>query len=135
MKVLLPLIICSLTITANAQLNKIDIEKLKGNSTYQKIIMQKLRDVLGRTNTDSSLASNTSKPVELLPLSYYKTIGIMPCIKPDTKDIAPIPNAWKEKVSVPYVGNAPRMPNATPYQTFQFRDKKWVPITTIPGRK
>ena len=35
----------------------------------------------------------------------------MPCIVPDTKDIASIPNAWKGSIRVPYKGKKPVIPN------------------------
>jgi len=35
----------------------------------------------------------------------------MPCIVPDTKDIAAIPNGWKGTLRVPYKGKKPVIPN------------------------
>ena len=35
----------------------------------------------------------------------------MPCIVPDTKDIAAIPNGWKGTLRVPYKGRKPIIPN------------------------
>lgn len=35
----------------------------------------------------------------------------MPCIVPDTKDIAAIPNAFKGTSAIPYTGNPPHIPN------------------------
>ena len=41
----------------------------------------------------------------------YRLKGGMPCIVPDTKDIAAIPNAWKGAVKAPYKSNPPVIPN------------------------
>lgn len=42
----------------------------------------------------------------------------MPCIVPNTKDLALMPNAFKGEVKVPYVGRAPRIPNAVVPKVF-----------------
>jgi hypothetical protein len=41
----------------------------------------------------------------------YNLPGGMPCIVPDTKGIAPIPNGWKGPVAIPYTPVNPRIPN------------------------
>ena len=35
----------------------------------------------------------------------------MPCVVPDTKDVAGIPNAWKGTIRTPYKGRKPTIPN------------------------
>ena len=35
----------------------------------------------------------------------------MPCIVPDTKDVASIPNVWKGTIRTPYKGRKPTIPN------------------------
>src|SRR6188472_818227 len=45
----------------------------------------------------------------------------MPCIVPDTKGIAPMPNAMNAPVTIPYSGN---IPNPAVPRIFSFRNKK-----------
>jgi len=58
----------------------------------------------------------------------------MPCIVPDTKDIVAIPNVFKGKASVPFVGKTPHIPNPLNYD-LRFRSKKYIPITVLPYKK
>lgn len=48
--------------------------------------------------------------------SVYRLRGGMPCIVPDTKDVAAMPNAWRAVVRTPYKSNPPRIPNQSPLQ-------------------
>lgn len=41
------------------------------------------------------------------PGIYQLPIDRMPCIVPDTRSIAPIPNIWKSPMVIPYKGNIP----------------------------
>ncbi len=45
----------------------------------------------------------------------YTLPGGMPCIVPDTKGIAPMPNGWKGPVTIPFTPGGSAIPNpATP---------------------
>ena len=59
----------------------------------------------------------------LLPGVHRLPQDGMPCVVPDTKDIAAIPNFYNGKVSVPYAGNTPHIPNPSidKIKSFQYR--------------
>jgi len=44
----------------------------------------------------------------------------LPCIVPDLTATAPMPNAFKEKINIPYVGASPLIPNPA------LPPKKWI---------
>ncbi|MDB5206902.1 MAG: hypothetical protein JWR72_1977 [Flavisolibacter sp.] len=126
MKLLLPLFIsCFAIFAAQAQTELIDLQKLKAaNSEYLQWFRDKMTIDLNKKDSLVTLQYGQlflkgAKPgVSRLPQDG------MPCIVPDTKDIVAIPNAFKGKVSVPFAGNPPRIPNAIERQLLQSPGKK-----------
>ena len=41
------------------------------------------------------------------PGIYRMPLDHMPCIVPDTKEIIKMPNAWKGKIAIPFIGTIP----------------------------
>jgi len=73
-----------------------------------------LHDSLGRLTFSKPLKSPA-------PGIYSMQQDGMPCIIPDTKEITPIPNAWKGAVTIPFSGN---IPNPAVPKVFTLRNKK-----------
>ena len=109
MKRLLSLLfICLYAFAARAQNDTSYLQKFRENQAYLKKL---------QSNSWSALRKDTTQPNRLFSLFNPKP-GVyrlrqdnMPCIVPDTKDLAIIPNAWKGPVKVPFRGNSPRIPN------------------------
>lgn len=74
-------------------------------------------------NDSSIVISGLSLPQNKKPGVYRLQQDGMPCIVPDTKDIAAMPNAFKGEIKVPFVAKPPHIPNAAPLQSFQYRVK------------
>jgi hypothetical protein len=71
---------------------------------------------LGKRNfykKDTIHFNNTVKPniFPLAPGVYQLPQDNLPCIVPDLTATAPMPNAFKEKINIPYVGVSPLIPN------------------------
>lgn len=135
MKLLLPLLlICFITIDSQAQTEIMDLKKLKESTNYLQLFRNKT--AAAQTNKDSLL--NLVKGKLFLkgakPGVYRLPKDGMPCVVPDTKDIAAIPNGWKGKTSVPYVSNEPRIPNLALSQSFLLRNKN-ISATIVPDKK
>lgn len=68
---------------------------------------------------DSGIVRNgISLPAKKKPGVYRLQQDGMPCIVPDTKDIAAMPNAFKGEAKVPFLAQPPRIPNAAAPKTF-----------------
>ncbi|MBC7863496.1 MAG: hypothetical protein IAF38_11005 [Bacteroidia bacterium] len=135
MKPLLPVIIsCFATTAAQAQTDLTDLQKLNENPRYLQWFRDKV--TVDPTKKDSfvnlqygQLFLKGAKPgVHRLPQDG------MPCIVPDTKDIVAIPNLFKGKVSVPFVGSQPHIPNPL-VNDLRFRNKKGVSISIFGDKK
>lgn len=106
MKRLLLIACAGFVLQAGAQDFKDELEKLKNRGLLKQgdvieLNNEQLRrhDSLGKYFHDQVL--KTQKPgVYALPQDN------MPCLVPDTKEIAAIPNAWG-KLSVPFISNIP----------------------------
>jgi hypothetical protein len=122
---------CFLPGTGNAQQETFELQNSKQYQALAEQLKNKrwapVNDTARTLQNSSVFLSNSTPGVHRLPLDG------MPCIVPDTKEIAAIRNAFKGKVTVPFTGNPPHIPN--PYQTtpFQFRSKIYVPVS--PGKK
>jgi len=72
------------------------------------------------------LLDTTAKGKQLSAILKNPTPGVyrmpqdgMPCVVPDTKEIAAMPNAWKGKLGMPYQG---RIPNpAVPRKSYYYK--------------
>ena len=135
MKPLLPVLIsCFATIAAKAQTDLADLQKLNENPRYlqwfsdQVAVAPNNNDSLVNLQYGRLFLKGVRPGVHRLPQDG------MPCIVADTKDIAAIPNAFKGKVSVPFLGNSPRMPNPIS-NDLRFRNKKSIPISIFGDRK
>ncbi len=93
MKPLLLLVIISFqAIAVKAQLNKIDVQKFNNDSSDQKLMIQQFKTMLIRKGKTTSLSYSNEKPLELFYSVRSKTIGVMRCLNPNTKETAAIPN-------------------------------------------
>lgn len=125
MKPLLFLALLLLASASRAQVNDIDIKKFKGDADYRNKIFKglnipALKSTPQLLSTQPFTTGQLNLGVNRLPLDG------MPCIVPDTKDIAAMPNAWKGKVAVPFTGNPPRIPN--PSSTVPLQHYKSLPL-------
>lgn len=121
---LLPLLfICFAVIGAQAQTGSFDVESLNQNPDYLQWFRNKTtvipnnKDFLINLNKNQRFLQNAKPGVHCLLQDG------MPCLVPDTKDIAAIPNAWKGKIIIPFTGNFPRIPNPVQRQK------------NVPGKK
>jgi hypothetical protein len=57
------------------------------------------------------------------PGVYKMPLDGMPCIVPDTKELAVIPNAWKSPITIPYSGTIPN-PAIPRIFTFRYKDSR-----------
>lgn len=110
----------------HAQIGKIDAERLKTDSSYRKQIIKQLTNQLHGPQTIILAKPPSVDEAKKSETTSFATPGIhrlpidgMPCIVPDTKDLAAINNVWSGNVEVPFVGKQPRIPNATPWQVFR----------------
>jgi hypothetical protein len=103
MKLLLLITCSAFYISSSAQEFKVDVPKIMKQSD----VLKKHYEIGKSVNKDSlikkfkdyfSMKSNAG--------IYYLTQDNMPCIVPDTKDIAAIPNAWPN-VQIPFKTTIP----------------------------
>ena len=74
---------------------------------------------------DSAIVRNgLSFPQNKKPGVYRLRQDGMPCIVPDTKDLAVMPNAFKGTIKIPFVSAPPRIPNAATPQRLPNDNKK-----------
>lgn len=69
-------------------------------------------------NDTTVVFNNLIFPKKAKPGVYRLPQDNMPCIVPDTKDIAVMPNAFKGTVNVPFIAVPPRIPNAVVPKAF-----------------
>lgn len=100
---------------ANAQRPKIDTERFKNEPEYRDSLIS-----LAPRNRRQPWAA-TIRPSHPLYVEKGKAAGVvtlpldnMPCIVPDTSELATMPNAFKGKVRVPFVPAPPRIPYVVP---------------------
>lgn len=110
MKRLLPLLL--LSFAAQAQNPKFDAKKFKEDASYRDALLNYLSQKNQRENASIGGAT-VGSPVLINPKPGVHRLpqDNMPCIVPDTKNIAAMPNAWKGAVKVPYRSNPPQIPN------------------------
>jgi hypothetical protein len=119
MKLLLLLIItCLVSVTANAQTESIDLKKFRENAHYRETLRQRSKTKAFPSDSTILFLNRSVFSGNLKPDVHRLPQDGMPCVVPDTKDIAAIPNVFKRKLSIPFTGNPPRIPN--PYQTKPF---------------
>lgn len=75
-------------------------------------------------NDSSFVFNGPSFPINKKPGVYRLRQDGMPCIVPDTKDLAVMPNVFKGEIKVPYVAKPPRIPNAAIPKTFPDDSKR-----------
>ena len=108
MKLLFIIMFCLLSAYSNAQTNKQELSQkqadahLKNYRLNQPVMI--MRDTLFSIMNKNLLASGKKPGIYLLKDG-------MPCLVPDTKDIAAIPNVWKGQVGTFYQSNEPQIPN------------------------
>lgn len=125
MKLLLMLLTCcSVSGVVNAQ-KLMDFQK-QGN--YEKVLEQFRARAAVRVLRDSMLllGYNTAPIAPGKPGVYRLPQDGMPCIVPDTKEVAAIPNGFKGKASIPFTGNPPRIPNPSTTQPFRYEHKTFT---------
>jgi hypothetical protein len=125
MKPLLLLFICCVaTFAVQAQTESTDLQKLKADAYNLPLFKDKAR--VFPNNNDSLTSSISGQPLlkSAKPGIYRLPQDGMPCIVPDTKDIAAIPNTFKGRIGVPFTGNRPRIPNAKQPGTLDLPGKK-----------
>jgi len=109
MKLLLLFALCILSLCTWAQrdnnntwrLNPEVLNRFKGNNDS---LHNQMQNSFQRKGDPNNLLSSIHGNVATLPQDH------MPCIVPDTKNIAAIPNVWKG-VSVPYRSQSRPIPN------------------------
>jgi hypothetical protein len=109
MKLLLIMVFCLFAACANSQATN---EQLSQKQAHE-IMKNYRRGTLPKVVLTHSLINrfNRSYLVNQKKPGVYHLKDGMPCIVPDTKNIAAIPNAWKGSIKTPYQSNEPAMPN------------------------
>jgi len=121
---LLLLLTCFACLMGQAQNELYDLQKLKADPYNVPLFKNKARvfpnnkDSLINSISGQLFLKNAKPGVHRLPQDG------MPCIVPDTKDIAAIPNTFNGTVGVPFTGNRPRIPNGNQRGTLDFPGKK-----------
>jgi hypothetical protein len=120
------LLLCVVTFgffSAQAQQANPDAERFRNDPLYRDSLVSLFRD-------DRKPGIATIRPSRPLLVQKGKPGGVvalpqdnMPCIVPDTKDIAKIPNIWSGKIRSPFKAPSPKIPNPTP-QTPQTESTK-----------
>ncbi len=121
MKPLLALLICCFAFSiVHAQVPLPRVMEIRPGTSFQ---FKDGKYFIKPLNDSSIVINGLSLPQNKKPGVYRLRLDNMPCIVPDTKDVAAMPNAFKEEIKVPFSGNPPRIPNAAPLQSFQYRVK------------
>ncbi len=122
-QLLLLVFIGLLTTNVNAQTESIDIKKFKEDATYREALINRLQTTLPKNDEVGNFSYTLLPQPNLKPGIHFLPLDGMPCLVPDTKDIAVIPNVWKGKVGVPFIGNSPQIPNPFLIQSFRYTPK------------
>ena len=118
MKLLLFIVTCVVTTTVSAQVFQqiTPPRAIDGNAFIQKWKLSH-PDLKLPQSKDSVLAKFKNYfGLGKKPGVYSLKMDNMPCIVPDTKEIAEIPNFWRDKITVPFNSRIPNraLPQASP---------------------
>jgi hypothetical protein len=102
MKIIFILLTSSVAATAQAQEFQPELDKIINKQEIRKMMNRESSGLVSKPNI--LFNNNTSNRVQVLPQDF------MPCIVPDTKEIAVMPNAW-QNTKLPDAG---QIPNAIP---------------------
>jgi hypothetical protein len=87
MKIIFILLTSSVAATAQAQEFQPELDKIINKQEIRKMMNRESSGLVSKPNI--LFNNNTSNRVQVLPQDF------MPCIVPDTKEIAAMPNAWQ----------------------------------------
>jgi len=88
------------------------LKKFKGNNN--EVLRKQFQEYVQRKQEQNQLLANKRGNIVFLPQDH------MPCVVPDTNEIAPMPNAWSG-VTTPFRSQYHPIPNpALPPQSFRY---------------